>query len=119
VCEHGAAKSILAATYFNHFAAELGLDRRATARGTSPDRELSPATVKGLSEDGLTPTESVPRPLTKMDLESTERVIAFCDLPGQEPRTTVEYWKDIPPVSEDYVKARDLIIERIRKLLEQ
>ena len=50
VCEHGAAKSVLAAAYFNRFAAQMGLDMQAVARGTKPDQELSPQTVKGLGQ---------------------------------------------------------------------
>ena len=61
VCEHGAAKSIIAAAYFNQLAAEMGSDLRAVARGTDPDPELSPQAIKGLSEDGLTPKESAPQ----------------------------------------------------------
>ena len=35
VCEHGAAKSVIATAYFNKLAAERGLPFRATFRGTS------------------------------------------------------------------------------------
>src|SRR5215813_9354941 len=34
VCEHGAAKSVIATAYFNKLAAERGLAYRATFRGT-------------------------------------------------------------------------------------
>jgi protein-tyrosine-phosphatase len=37
VCEHGAAKSVIAAAYFNRFAEQRGLNLRAAARGTNPD----------------------------------------------------------------------------------
>ena len=118
VCEHGAAKSILAATYFNHFASEMGLDLRAVARGTNPDHDLSPQTVKRLSADGLTPTESVPQKLTGADIQSAQRVITFCELPAEvHQQIKVEYCDDVPPVSENYEKARDVIIERIRVVL--
>ena len=118
VCEHGAAKSILAAAYFNRFAGEMDLDWRAVARGTNPDRDLSPQTAKGLSEDGLTPTESVPQKLTVADIQSAQRVITFCELPAEvHQQIRVDYWDDVPSVSESYEKARDAIIERIRVLL--
>ena len=119
VCEHGAAKSILAAAYFNKFAREMGLDLRAIARGTNPDEELSLRAVEGLSEDGLTPTETVPRKLTQAEIESAQRLIAFCELPIEYRQTIVEHWDDIPPVSENYEKARDAIIERIDHLIRQ
>lgn len=117
VCEHGAAKSILAATYFDHFAIETGLNLRASARGTNPDPEVSQQTIKGLMEDGLMPIHVTPQKLTKSDIQSARRVIAFCELPGEFRRSSAEYWKDVPPVSENYGRARDAIIERIRHLM--
>src|SRR5207247_1515616 len=41
VCEHGAAKSVIATTYFNKIAAERGLRARAVYRGVNPQAELS------------------------------------------------------------------------------
>ena len=118
VCEHGAAKSILAAAYFNRFAKEIGSDLRGIARGTNPDPGLSEETVKGLAEDGLTPTETVPQRLTESDVQSAQKVIAFCDLPEKyQQQAVIERWDFIPPVSQGYEKARDVIIERIRQML--
>jgi protein-tyrosine-phosphatase len=118
VCEHGAAKSILAAAYFNHFAKQSGLEFEAIARGTNPDPEISQQTVAGLSMDGLKPSESVPQKLSTDDIQSAERIIGFCDLPSEvrEP-FIVEQWEGIPAVSEDYDKARDAILERINYLI--
>ncbi len=118
VCEHGAAKSVIAATYFNKLASEANLDLRAIARGTNPDAELSPNTVAGLHADGLTPTESIPQMLSLADVESAHRVVAFCELPEEyRSKTVIEQWDGVPPVSEDYEKARDAIIERIHRLI--
>ncbi len=120
VCEHGAAKSILAAAYFNRFAQEKGLNLRAIARGTNPDEELSPQTVKGLLIDGLDPTESTPQKLTPEDMQSAQRIITLCELSVEHPQqVSVERWDDIPPVSENYELARDTIIEHVRYLLNQ
>ncbi len=49
VCEHGAAKSVIATAYFNKLAAERGLPYRATFRGTTPQDELS-GTRRGRTE---------------------------------------------------------------------
>ena len=118
VCQHGAAKSIIAAAYFNLLAEEMGLNLRAIARGTDPDPELSPLTLKGLSEEGLTPTESSPRKLTEAEIESAQKVVAFCELPNEyRQQARVERWDDVPLVSENYEKARDVIIERVRQML--
>jgi arsenate reductase (thioredoxin) len=112
--------SVLAAAYFNRFAEQLGLNTRAVARGTNPDEELSVSTVKGLAEDGLTPTELVPRKLTAADLQSAQRIVSFCDLPADiQQQTVVDRWVDVPSVSENYEKARDVIIEHIHQMLDQ
>jgi arsenate reductase len=118
VCEHGAAKSVLAAAYFNKLACEKGFSLRAVARGTHPDAALSQKTVAGLLEDGLTPSESTPKNLSPADMESAQRIISFCDLPEEyAQKTSVEQWVDVPPVSENYETARDVILERVDRLL--
>lgn len=118
VCEHGAAKSVIAAAYFNRFARDAGLSLHAVARGTNPDQELSRVAVMGLQADGLAPTESVPQKLLPEEVESAQRLITFCELPHEHmEKTVVERWDSIPPVSENYEKARDVIIERVRDLL--
>jgi protein-tyrosine-phosphatase len=119
VCEHGAAKSVVAAAHFNKLAGEMNLNIRAIARGTTPDAELSPKTVEGLKNDGLTPTESAPHKLSLADIESAQRVVAFCNLPEEyQSKAPTEQWNDVPPVSEDYEKARDAIVEKINQLIE-
>lgn len=118
VCEHGAAKSVIAAAYFNQLASQMGLDMRAVGRGTHPDEELSPQTLRGLSEEGLTPTESVPQKLTVTELRSAQRVITFCDLPAEYPQQMPsERWEDVPPVSKNYETARDAIVGHIHQML--
>jgi protein-tyrosine-phosphatase len=132
VCEHGAAKSIIAAAYFNQVAKQKGLDLKAVARGTNPDHELSPSAVHGLANDGLVPTESTPKQLSLADMQSAQRIVSFCELPIQyrkggssreHPRRrrsapTIEQWEDVPPVSENYEKARNAIIEHLNILLD-
>jgi arsenate reductase (thioredoxin) len=118
VCEHGAAKSIIAATYFNKLAQERNMDAHAIARGTNPDSELSPNTIQGLQNDGLSPTESAPQKLTLAAVESAERIVSFCELPeAYQNKVGIERWDDIPPVSENYEKARDAILEKINQML--
>ena len=118
VCEHGAAKSIIAAAYFNKLASEKKLDIRAIARGTNPDDGLSPKTIAGLDKDGLTPTETIPQKLSHADVESAQRIIAFCELPEEyQGKSIVERWDGVPPVSENYEMARDVIIEHLDHLM--
>lgn len=118
ICEHGAAKSVIAAAYFNKLAGESGLDLRAIARGTDPDHELSASAIAGLRADGLTPTESAPQKLSLEDVESAQQVISFCELSEEyQQKAVIEQWENIPAVSENYEKARAAILERLNGLL--
>ena len=120
VCEHGAAKSIIAAAYFNKLAFEMGSELRAVARGTNPDNELSPKAIAGLRGDGLTPTETVPQILSLQDINSAQRIVSFCELPEEyQTKAAIDQWNNIPPVSENYGKARDAILKRLNELLNQ
>lgn len=118
VCEHGAAKSIIAAAYFNKLAHENGLNLQAVARGTTPDEELSPIAVQGLMTDGLASTEVTPQQLLPAEVESAQRVIAFGDLFNKADHQDIEIenWNDVPPVSKDYQIARDVIMEHLTHL---
>ncbi len=118
VCEHGAAKSVIAAAYFNKLANQKGLNLQAIARGTNPDQELSPKTIKGLMDDGLQPTEITPQKLTPADIASAQLVVTFCNLSDEEYHQIVEinHW-DVPPVSENYQIARNAIIENLNQLI--
>jgi protein-tyrosine-phosphatase len=118
VCEHGAAKSIIAATYFNYLANARNLAGHAIARGTNPDSEISPKTIAGLQSDGLSPIKFAPQKLTLEEVESAERIISFCELPEEYRNSApIEQWNDIPPVSENYEKAREAILKHIHQLL--
>src|SRR5688572_5272272 len=74
VCEHGSAKSVVAAAHFNRIAADRGLPFRAISRGTEPDPEMAPAAVSGLRGDGLKPDDPVPTKLGQSDLDAAVRV---------------------------------------------
>ena len=65
VCEHGAAKSVIATAYFNKLAAERGLPFRATFRGTTPQDDLSVRAVEGLQADGVAVPSGKPSAITR------------------------------------------------------
>src|SRR5215813_12573877 len=120
ICEHGAAKSIVSAAYFNKLATERHLNFRAIARGTNPDKEISQKVQEGLQKDGLTSSEPVPKKISKADLAGARHVITFCSLPAAyADNIQVEHWDDLLWVSEDYSQSRDRILERINRLLEE
>src|SRR5690349_1513124 len=60
VCEHGAAKSVIAAAHFNKIAKERGLPYRAVARGTAPDQTIPDGVRNGLKQAGLELTVEKP-----------------------------------------------------------
>jgi arsenate reductase len=120
VCEHGAARSVIAAAYFNRLAAERHLPYHAIARGTSPQEELSVATVKGLEADGIPYERAKPRGLTEADTKDAVRLMAFCPIPEQFARTRrIEQHEDVPDISANYAAARDKIVAYVKALLDE
>lgn len=118
VCEHGAAKSIVASAYFDKLAAENRLDLHSIARGIHPDAELGPKAVAGLFADGLTPAETVPQKLSLADVESAAHIVSFCELPEEfQNKVTTESWDEVPAVSDGYEAARDAIVKHINHLI--
>ena len=77
VCEHGAAKSVIATAYFNKLAAERGLPYRATVRGTSPQAELSERTVAALRGDGIVVSTGKPTAISEADIDDATHIFAI------------------------------------------
>ena len=118
VCLHGAAKSVIAASYFQRLAAERGVNVRTVFAGTEPEPEIAPRVARELLADGIDLRGQRPRRVTTEDVATARRIVTFgCDL-----RTLsdvgVERWDDVPAVSEDFVKARDAITARLPRLLD-
>src|SRR5205809_8141601 len=76
VCEHGAAKSLIATAYFNKFATERGLPYRATFRGVVPQADLSQRTIEGLRADGLVIPMQKPTAIADADVEGATHIFA-------------------------------------------
>lgn len=115
ICEHGSAKSMVAAAHFNRIAVERGRTMRAVSRGTDPDALVHPAALDGQAMEGLTPPGE-PKRLSATDLGSAQRIIAFSDLLADyNLHTEATIWT-VPPVSENYGVARDAILERVSAL---
>ena len=117
VCEHGSAKSVVAAAHFNRIAAARGLPFHAISRGTAPDAEMATPAVEGLLGDGLKPGDPAPAKLEQGHLDAAVRVVTFCALPPElQARSPVEQW-EVPPVSTEYAASRDAMLLRIERLL--
>jgi len=122
VCEHGAAKSIIAAAEFNRLAKERGLPYHAIARGVYPDAEIPANVTKGLAADGVDTGSSKPKLVADKDIRDAKRVITLgCLLPPSKSakKAATQDWKDIPNVSEDYKAARAAIVQRLESLLKE
>jgi hypothetical protein len=64
VCQHGAAKSVLAAALVERLAADRGVPLRALARGTEPEPQIALAVAAGLLVQGIDVGAWQPRPVT-------------------------------------------------------
>lgn len=72
-----------------------------------------------LHEDGIDVRGLHPHRVTPTDLERASRVVTFgCDLGDlAPPGLAIERWDDVPAVSEDSNKARDVIVAHLPRLL--
>jgi protein-tyrosine-phosphatase len=120
VCEHGSAKSLMAALFVERMARERGVAARAVSRGTLPDASVPAAVVAALREDGFDVAAFKPQLLTEADLLSAARVVSIgADVAKRAagPAAAVERWDDIPPISASYSQARQALLSRIDVLL--
>ncbi|MEJ6003083.1 arsenate-mycothiol transferase ArsC [Paucibacter soli] len=119
VCEHGSAKSVIAAAYFNKLAGERGLALRAVSRGIQPDAELQPATQQGLRRDGMPDPQYRAAPLTEALASQALRVVTIGieSKPDYLSRAARLEWNDVPPVGKDYEAARADMVRKIETLI--
>src|SRR5262249_46483790 len=121
VCLHGSAKSVIAAEHFRRLARERGVMVEAVSAGIEPDSELPPKVVQGLLASGIDVSGLRPHRVTRADVERASRVITFgCELGDLAPAgLVVERWDDVPLVSEDFNRARDVIVARVSRILDE
>jgi arsenate reductase (thioredoxin) len=119
VCEHGAAKSVIATAYFNKLAGERGLPYRATFRGTSPQEALSVRAVAGLKADGVAIPEGAPTAIADADIMSATHIFAIgCSLPAAAMSSgKAKDWSDVPE-DKGYEGQRDAIVRHVKELLD-
>jgi protein-tyrosine-phosphatase len=119
VCEHGAAKSVIATAYFNKIAAERGLKARAVYRGVNPQAELSVGALKGLHEDGVQVQEQKPSSITQTDVDSATVIFAIgCTLPSSAAKSgKAGSWDDVPE-DRGYAAMRDAIKRHVEQLID-
>jgi len=121
VCEHGSAKSIIAAAHFNDLAARNGLPYRAIARGVHPDKEIPPYVKSALAAEGLNIRAWQAKLLGEDDALRSDRLITLgCALPTLKAFAAhkLQDW-NIPSPSENYKNASRAIAERVALLVKE
>lgn len=118
VCTHGAARSPIAAAYFNKLANENNLNYHAVFKGTKPDEVLTKETVKGLTNDGFKIDNWKPEKVTAQDVEKAYKVVTFdCSVPSKKSSDLTIEWNGTPSISKDYQTARDVIKTNVEQLI--
>jgi len=119
VCEHGAAKSVIATMYFNKIAAERGLQARATYRGVNPQADLSVNTMKGLRDDGFVTPDQKPSLISQSDVDNAAVIFAIgCTLPSNAVASGKSgNWDDVPE-DKGYAATRDAIKRHVEQLVD-
>jgi len=119
VCTHGAARSPIAAAYFNKLANERNLNYHAIFKGTEPDEVLTEETIKGLTNDGFKTDDWKPKKVTIQDVENAFKVVTFdCSVPSSESSDLILEWNGIPSISKDYTAARNVIKSNVEQLID-
>jgi arsenate reductase (thioredoxin) len=119
LCPHNAAKSLLAAAYFDRLAQQRGLPYRADSAGTEPEAAPTPAVVDALRAEGVDVSGHRPRSVKEQDLARAHRVVSMgCDLTGvASANVRIERWDDVPPVSQNLDAAHSVIRGRVEELV--
>lgn len=119
VCEHGAAKSVIATAFFNKLAADRHLPFRATFRGTSPQEALSARTLEGLRSDNVPVSTGKPTAITAADISNATHILAIgCTLPAAAVASGKSIdWTDVPD-DQGYPAMRDAIVRHVTALLD-
>ena len=119
VCTHGAARSPIAAAYFNKLAKENDLNFHAVFRGTEPDDVLTKETINGLTKDGFEVGNWNPKKVSIEDVEKAYKIVTFdCSVTLKESSTLKEEWNGTPSISKDYNIARSVIKENVEQLIQ-
>ncbi len=121
LCPHNAAKSVIAAAYWERQAARRGLSLQATSAGTDPDPAVAPQVAAALLAEGLDVRAHRPRRITQEELAAAWRVIALgCDLGDLVPvGVVVEAWDDVPSPSTALPGTLEAIATHITQLADE
>ena len=120
LCPHHAAKSVIAAAYFNRLAQQNGLSWVADSAGTEPDDAVSPLVVKLLQQENIDVSQHQPRHVTDDELQNAARIISM-GCTAEELRVSparIEQW-NIPAVSQNPKEASEAILAHVKGLVSE
>lgn len=104
LCQHGGAKSVIAAAHFNRLAADRGLPFVGTAAAAEDPYDAVPTPVADhLHREGFDVRELKPHHAALEEIEAAARIVTIgCDLSGAESGAVIsDRWDDVPAASED------------------
>jgi arsenate reductase (thioredoxin) len=120
ICEHGYAKSLVAALHCERLAASRGTAVRALSRGVDPGTRVPPGIAAGLAADGFDVSAFAPSRPTPEEIGAAAHVVLIgVDVDVSSRAGPVTRWDDILPLSENYERARGEIVARLNILLDQ
>ena len=121
VCQHGAAKSVLAAELLERKASELHVPVDVRVAGVDPSETIADGVLTLFPDRADQLRDRRPRGVERGDVEAATVTVTFNvasdELPARPSRQLA--WDDIPAVSEDPAGARDAIDRRVGELIER
>lgn len=120
VCQHGGAKSVIAAEYFTRIANERGVGLRGISAGLDPYDRIPEPVVVGLASKGIDVSGYTPQAVRAETFASATLVVHFgCDIaPLVGDGSVVQDWSEVPAVSDGFERAYEAIVLRVEDLVE-
>jgi hypothetical protein len=120
ICEHGYAKSLVAALHFERLAQARGVAVRALSRGVDPGARVPEPILAGLDADGFDVRGFVPARATPEEINGAAVVVLISVDVDTSGRTgPVVRWDAISPLSENYERARGEIVGLVSALMDR
>lgn len=117
VCEHGSAKSVVAAAHLKALAEKEGLELTIISRGINPDEAVPQKINDFLKADGLPHHTDTPEKVSSNDIASSDYIIAFNAIPRNLIRGKHIINWTVPAMSDGYAASRDSIIVNLKDLI--
>src|SRR5205823_86012 len=121
LCPHGAAKSVIAVSYFNQLVRQRKLAAQGDSAGTDPSAEVAPLIVEMLNREGIDVTGFRPCRVTDEQLDTADFIVSLGCTPEELglPAERIAKWDDIPLLSQDFEAARLKIRAHVDQLITQ